>query len=681
MSMVEKAASARGATRGEALANAQSFDARTLGTLYGRLQSMETTLGPKLDSMATAAERRAMDDIVGSFLCGGLLLVLIVVGFERLRSHRVALEAEQGALRASEERFRALVQNGSDIITVVAPDGTVLYKAPSVTSALGHHPCLVEGSNMGVIVHPDDLPRFRALCASGNHAGEGLRLSHADGTWRDCEARATPLTDRAGVVLNIRDISEHKALERELRYQAFHDSLTGLANRALFSDRVEHALARQRRGGEPLAVLLVDLDDFKSTNDTLGHGAGDRLLAEVATRLRGAVRAPDTVARLGGDEFVVLVEDPAHGSPESVAERILEAFRPPIVLERQRLVVVSASIGVAVATPGTVNANELLRDADVAMYVAKAEGKGRWVRFEPRMYRAVQARMELKTDLLAALAAGDQMELFYQPMVNLASGETIGVEALVRWRHRERGLVLPLDFLPVAEDTGLIIPLGRWVLRQALSQLAAWRRCHPTLSGLTVNVNVSGHQLKDPSFVGEVVEALAANELAPSALMLEITETVLVGETPKVVEALGSLRALGVKLAIDDFGTGYSSLGYLQRFPVDVLKIDTSFVAGLGGGSLEAALAETVVDLGSTLGMQTVAEGVELEEQVEELLALGCAYGQGYLFAKPLPAADCEALLLIEAKGAGRSSPDQDVGPGRLSASAPLGPHHRALAL
>jgi diguanylate cyclase (GGDEF)-like protein/PAS domain S-box-containing protein len=573
----------------------------------------------------------------------GTAYVLAILGAGAVRAERA-----ERSLRESHEHFRALVRNSSDVITVVDPHGQVVFQAPAVRSVLGYDPSELEGASLAAIVHPEDRFHLEVLCGQGSTTGEELRLRHADGSWRVCEVLGSNLIDHpavAGVVLNMRDISERKALEEQLRHEAFHDSLTGLANRALLTDRIEHAMARQSRTMDPVAVLLVDLDDFKAVNDSLGHGSGDRLLAEVAARLRSVVRASDTVGRLGGDEFAILLEDSTDGQgPAQAAERILAAFEQPITVDGRSLVI-TASVGVAVALPGTSDTDDLVRNADVAMYVAKARGKARWACFEPGMQQAVSQRLELKTEMLEAISSGDQMELYYQPLVSLDTRAVIGVEALLRWHHPRRGLVPPLDFIPLAEETGLIVPLGRWVLREAASQAQEWRRRYPELAGLSISVNVSARQLEDGAFVPDVRQVLEDTGLDPSALVLEITETVLVTESSIVMEVLGSLRELGVRVAIDDFGTGYSSLGYLQQFPIDVLKIDRRFTLGANGDKRQAALTEAVIKIGSTLQLQTVAEGVELEDQVEVLRDMGCGYGQGFLFAKPLPAFDLEDFL------------------------------------
>jgi diguanylate cyclase (GGDEF)-like protein/PAS domain S-box-containing protein len=637
---------------GHQLPAAQSLDFTDVEPLYNQLLAMIDKAEPPLAAQARAEQDSASRQVILVVAGTGVLLGILLVAFEASRRRRLrALAIEEGA-RASSERFRALVQNGSDMITVVDPEGVVLFQASSVTAVLGHSPADIEGTALAGIVHPHDVFRLGGLCQTGSRVSEDLRLRHADGSWRTCEVRGSDLSTHPGVggiVLNIRDVSERNALEVELRHQAFHDALTGLANRSLFVDRIEHALARQGRSGAQLAVLLIDLDDFKAVNDSSGHGVGDRLLREVAVRLRASAREADTVARLGGDEFAVLLEDAVDArAPRVAAERVLAAFATPFNLG-DRSLNISASVGSAVAVAGIANSDELVRKADVAMYVAKSRGKSCWVMFEPGMQQVVEERMQVKTDLVAALAAGDQMELYYQPVVNLETRSIIGVEALLRWNHPHRGLVAPLDFLPLAEDTGLIIPLGHWVLRRACAQARAWQLGHPELARLSMSVNVSGRQLDDPALIDDVRRALADTGLAPQSLVLEITESVLMRDTEATVLALRELKALGVRLAMDDFGTGYSSLASLQHFPIDVLKIDRSFTAGLDGEERQAALAEMVVRIGTTLDLQTVAEGIERADQVGWLQQLGCDYGQGYLFARPMAAQDCEVLLVTHA--------------------------------
>jgi len=424
-------------------------------------------------------------------------------------------------------------------------------------------------------------------------------------------------------------------------HQALHDTLTGLPNRALFLDRLEHALARAVRGGSEVAVLFLDLDRFKTVNDSLGHAAGDRLLCTVAQRISTCMRAADTAARLGGDEFAVLLEDlvSTHEAVR-VAERIIGELEAPIAVAG-REVFVGASIGVAT---GAYGADDLLSHADVAMYRAKAQGKGRYAMFEAGMQAEVIDRLELEADLQRAIDRGE-LEVFYQPIIALGTGEMAGHEALVRWRHPTRGLMVPESFIPVAEETGLVVALGRFVLCEATRQAAEWAATPGT--ELSMNVNLSGRQLEDPALLDDVTAILRETGLPAARLVLEITETVLMHDTEATIERLRALRALGVRLAVDDFGTGYSSLRYLNRFPLDVLKMAKPFVDGLGSKEENPALARAIIDLGSSLGLSIVAEGIERSAQLAQLRRLGCPMGQGYWFGRPLPAAEAGAHLAI----------------------------------
>ena len=426
-----------------------------------------------------------------------------------------------------------------------------------------------------------------------------------------------------------------------LEHQAFHDTLTGLPNRSLFHDRLQQALARQERDLKPLAVLLVDLDDFKTVNDSLGHAAGDELLKFVASSLRSSLRPGDTAARLGGDEFAVLVEE-MRGRSDAlrVADRIISALTQKLIIEDKE-VFVHGSVGIAI-THGNDSATDVLRNADVAMYAAKAEGKGRYQIFDGAMHEGVMERLDLKADLQRAVER-NEFVVHYQPLFDMTSGRILGTEALVRWQHPERGLVMPTEFIPIAEETGLILPIGRFVLEEACKQLRWWQM--QVDADLSMSVNLSGRQLQEPELVSEVESILAAGPVAASSVTLELTESVLMHDTEATVAKLNALRKLGVHLAIDDFGTGYSSLGYLRQFPIETIKIDRSFTKGVAEGPENSALARAIIKLADTLGMKTVAEGVETKDQVEQLAAFGCQIGQGFVFSPAVSPAELEELL------------------------------------
>ena len=436
-------------------------------------------------------------------------------------------------------------------------------------------------------------------------------------------------------------LSELSRLKEELRFQAYHDPLTGLANRSLFTERVDDALGSGSVGRIPV-VLFLDLDNFKDVNDSLGHAAGDRLLLAVADRVRTCVRAEDLAARLGGDEFAILLfDDPGLASALSVATRMVDALAITFPINGQDLKI-SASIGIAASQGGVEHADDLLRNADVAMYTAKQGGKDRFAVFEPTMHSAIVARHALSTELSRGVSGGE-IDVFYQPVIALATGLPYGAEALARWRHPIRGIVGPDEFIPLAEESGAILNLGRAVLFEACREAATWRSS--TGAPLTVTVNLSAAQLGHDGFVRDLVDILRATGLPASRLVLEMTETVMFHDTQTTIARLTSLRDLGVRVAIDDFGTGYSSLGYLRRFPVDILKMDREFVAPGDAGPDGWAFAHAIVALGRTLGLRIVAEGIEEQAQLEQLGAMGCEFGQGFLFARPMPGEEIAAVL------------------------------------
>jgi diguanylate cyclase (GGDEF)-like protein/PAS domain S-box-containing protein len=567
-----------------------------------------------------------------------------------------AMTTEILLIRQSEARFSSLVQNSSDVVMVVEADSTIRYMSPSVERVLGHGPGRLEGTKLTVLIHPDDRAGVLQFLTSGGReedAHPGLtefRMKHRDDFWLHVEALRTNLLhdeNVKGIVLNTRDVSERKAFEEELQHQAFHDAVTGLANRALFKDRVEHMIERQARDNLPVSILFMDLDDFKTINDSLGHAAGDRMLAEVGERLKMSLRQADTAARLGGDEFAVLLEDGGDGvDAAEVAARILASLEGPFHLEGKE-VFARASIGIATAdaqTGGPEGAEELLRNADVAMYMAKEAGKGRYQVFEPAMHDTALRRLELKADLQRAVDNGEFV-LHFQPVIELATGRVEGLEALVRWEHPTRGLIPPLDFIPLAEETGMIVSLGRWVLQEACLQARRLQERYVMDPPLQIAVNLSARQLQRPEIVAEIAETLMKTRLDPGSLVLEITESVMMQDMELSIQRLAELKELGVQLAVDDFGTGYSSLNYIRRFPVDILKVDKSFVDGVNEGGEESALTAAIIELAGILRLRPVAEGIERADQLEKLLDLRCDLGQGYYFARPLPLRDVDELL------------------------------------
>jgi len=582
-----------------------------------------------------------------------------VVDSLRALSSQVALALESATLtedlliKQSEARFASLVSNSSDVVCVIDPDTTVTYASPSASRVLGFAPSQMEGTRFSDLIHPDDMTRvLQFLSPIGDAEGHtGLvefRLRRRDGQYVQTETLRTNLLhdpNVKGTVLNTRDVTERKQFEEQLAHQAFHDSVTSLANRALFHDRVSHALERQTREHEPISVLFMDLDDFKTINDSLGHAAGDQLLFEVGDRLKGCLRTADTAARLGGDEFAILLEDGDDGlTAADVAERIMQLMEQPYTLDGKE-VFVRASVGIATADgEGGNDVEELLRNADVAMYIAKERGKGRYQMFEPAMHDTALKRLELKADLQRALEH-DEYQLYYQPVIELASGRISGVEALIRWIHPVRGLVPPLDFIPLAEETGLIVPIGRWVMHEACRFAVELQDRFPSDPPLHMAVNISARQIARPELVDEVREILLETGLEPGSLILEITESVMMQEMELSIERLGGLKKLGVQLAVDDFGTGYSSLNYIRRFPVDILKVDKSFIDGVNEGGEASALTEAVIKLAGILNLTPVAEGIERADQLQRLLELNCDLGQGFFFAKPLPGDDLAALL------------------------------------
>ena len=586
--------------------------------------------------------------------CALLFFRQVVAQFETLALTRQLgglVRDRTDELHRQEQRLRSLVQHASDVLTVVDADFVIRYQSAAAEVVFGAEPGSLLGQSMTKLVHPDDVPVFNhrlrdAQPPPNPPAKVEARMRRADGSWTTTETTVSNLLDDAGVqglLLTTRDVSDRKRLEEQLRHEALHDPLTGLGNRVLFHDRLEHAVALAARNPQELAVLVLDLDSFKAVNDTLGHAAGDRLLIEVARRLVAAVRPGDTVARMGGDEFAILIERAEPGMAESVASRVLSRLKTPVDIEG-RMMVPSGSLGVAVGNTGRNSADDLLRAGDLAMYTAKTSGKGRYALFEEGMQQAAVLRVELEAELRRALDEGE-LVLHFQPIVELPSGRVSGAEALLRWSHPTRGLLPPSEFIAVAEESDLINELGRWVLRASVAHVKVWEERWGA-GRFAVSVNVAARQLLAPWLVEEVATVLADTGIAPSSLVLEITEGALMSDDNRPIEAtLNGLKDLGVQLAIDDFGTGWSSLARLSAFPVDKLKIDRAFVREIHGPDDDVPLIAAIVAMAHSLGLQLVAEGVETLEQLACLHGLGVEEVQGFLLARPLTTDALEELL------------------------------------
>ena len=619
------------------------------------LAAMQASFQPLLDRMdrdaqltaerqqevAARALDRSLAASIGSLLLGVGALASLGWYVARLRRRTMLAARVRAIERRSDQRLRALVEHSTDVVSVLGRDLRVRWQAASVRRLLGHEPGSLVQAPILSFVHPEDRASFdgflRARFDDGAPATLRARLRHADGRWRYLETIAENRFDDPaveGLVLNMRDVTDRRQFEQELRHQAFHDALTGLANRDLFDDRLRHAIAGILRMERAVAVLFLDLDDFKTLNDSLGHRAGDALLKVVATRILALVRPNDTAARLGGDEFAVLLDgvqhdDEAHG----IAARVLEALTDPFTIDERELRV-TASIGIAFSD-GSVQAEDILRNADMAMYAAKQRGKGSIQAFEQRMHHRALKRLELGSELQRALA-NHEFELDYQPIVSLQTGCAVGVEALVRWRHPSRGRLAPDQFVALAEETGLIVSLGQWILQQACAQTREWQLARAATKPLFVSVNVSVRQLCEYDFPQIVAGVLARTALKPESLVLEITEGMLADDREVVIRQLQLLKQLGLRIAIDDFGTGYSALSQLQHLPVDLLKIDKSFIDVLDSDPENANLARVIVNLGKSLRLDVIAEGIEELEQADRLRAMNSGFGQGFLYCRPI---------------------------------------------
>lgn len=567
----------------------------------------------------------------------------------------------EAALDKSEAKFRSLIQNSSDIIGIFELDGTIRYESPSVERILGYKPEELIGKNAFEFIHPDDLAgnqdSFQYLIQNlGATVLVESRFRRKDGSWCFLESTGSNLFAEPsvkGIVINSRDITDRKLAEERLVHDALHDVLTGLPNRALFLDRLKRAIDYSKRHQDHLfAVLFLDLDRFKFINDSLGHTFGDKLLIVIAQRLMECLRPTDIAARFGGDEFIILLEGIQDISDTlRVVERIQEKLLLPVALGGQEIFT-TVSIGISLSGTGYEQPEDLLRNADIAMYRAKARGKACYEIFNTDMHVQIVERLQLENDLRRAIER-QEFQVYYQPIVSLKTGRLTGFEALVRWLHPEQGIIFPQEFMPIAQETGLIIPIDKWVLREACRQTKQWQEeffiesTNLEDESLSISINLCSLRFSQQKLLEEIHQVLQETGLGAESLKLEITESVIMDNSENANVMLKQLRNLGIELAIDDFGTGYSSLGRLHHFPINGLKIDQSFVSGRGVEEGNLHIVETIVTLSRKLGVDVTAEGVETPEQLQILRDLKCEYGQGYLFSKPLES-DAAKLLIIQ---------------------------------
>jgi PAS domain S-box-containing protein len=600
-------------------------------------------------------------------LLGLVLLFDIYSVYQQFRIHSIRRQ-----LMARDELFRVISENAADMIAVVDAEGKRIYNSPAYERILGYSTEELQTTSALDQVHPDDRARLKHAAEQARNSGQGermeYRMRHKDGSWRILESTASVVWDASGKSTNLvivnRDITDRKRVEEQLQHNAFHDALTDLPNRALFLDRLNRAFNRAKRHPEyKFAVLFVDIDDFKKFNDSLGHSAGDKLLIAIAKQLTGSLRRDDTVsrqpsesasssghndslARLGGDEFTILIEDIHDASdPIRVATRIQETLAANPLLIGEQEIFASASVGIALSTSPHNTAEDLLRDADMAMYRAKTTGKARCEVFDTAMHARAVKRLSLETELRRAIE-NQEFRAYYQPIVRLSDQKIIGFEALVRWQRPNVGLVLPAEFIAAAEETGLIVPMNRWLRLEACQKMRIWQGEFASDPPLALSLNVTERELAYPGLITDIERALGQTSLQPSSLQLEIVETVAMGEAQKPQGVLQRAKALGVRLSIDDFGTGYSSLSRLRHFPMDTLKIDRSFISHMDTDADNRAIVRTIVALAHNLGLKVVAEGTETQEEVNELLALDCEYAQGYLFSRPGDEASVRQLLM-----------------------------------
>jgi diguanylate cyclase (GGDEF)-like protein/PAS domain S-box-containing protein len=601
------------------------------------------------DIWAQGAALRARNELLAAAILAAAAILILFLRLQR-QEHIDQLEVtERTALRESEERFRALTEQSTDIILIADPSGQIKYASPSVHTVLAVHEDSLVGTNMIDRVHPDDFAKTMSMVPGSVAYGQNpiveFRLRHANGGWLYFECVVRDLIQHkniGGIVYNARDITERKHAEEELIFNATHDALTGLPNRVLFLGRLQSVVDRMKRHPhQAAAVLFIDIDDFKVVNDCYGHATGDVLIKEVSNRLRECMRSDGTIARMGGDEFTVLVEDVTDPSDAiRVAQRIQASFTRPFLLEGIE-VFKSTSIGIALTSP-EISAEAVLQNADIAMYRAKDQGKACSELFDRMMHEQVMSRLLLEAKLRQALQ-NEELTLHYQPIVAVDTGAVQGFEALLRWQPSGSNSIPPSTFVPVAEQCGLIVPISVWVLKTACLEAASWRRRYFADPPLYVAINISSKHFSHAGFIGHVKDALEESGVDPQCITIELTESLAMNDVAATEQTMSQLQTLGVNLSIDDFGTGYSSLSYLRRFPVDTLKIDQSFVASMDAENY--AIVTTIVGLARNLDLKVVAEGVETTNQHQLLRLAGCGFAQGFLFAEPMPANSVSAFI------------------------------------
>jgi diguanylate cyclase (GGDEF)-like protein/PAS domain S-box-containing protein len=565
----------------------------------------------------------------------------------------VALRAEQ-SLRESEQRYRLLAENISDLVCIHDRDRRYLYLSPSCKSLLGYGYEELIGEDPYILFHPDDRDRiseeFSAAMLGKNNISITYRISQKSGNYIWLETLTKPILDAAGQVIQIqttsRDITERILVQERFKYEALHDALTGLPNRNLLMERLKLGINRIHNfEGYHFAILFLDLDRFKVINDSLGHLVGDQLLIAVAHKFQSILRSTDLVTRIGGDEFVILLDE-IKDIQEAIraTENIFEALACPLIIE-EREIYISTSIGIVFGTKDYILANDLLRDADIAMYRAKKKGKARYEIFDREMHAIAINRLHLEHDLRRAIKK-HQFLVYYQPIIDIFNNCLIGFEALVRWQHPTRGFISPAEFIPLAEETNLIITIDSWMLSTACQQLATWNKKFPSYQPLKMSINLSAQDLRQVNLMAEIDTILRETGLEGNTITLEITESMLIEDINKTIDLLTEIKSRNIQISIDDFGTGYSSLNYLHRFPIDNLKIDYSFVSQMQEKNRNYQVVSSIIDLGHHLDLVIVAEGIETAQQMQWLRAMGCEFGQGYLFSKPLSPQEIEIKFL-----------------------------------